>query len=138
MAFPYAKSSANSNLLYTYKDSPKASNGIILEQGESSKPAPRDTPKAQPKKISKPLLKRLPIATCKSKYSGRVRQEANNLKQVWHVDPFKSTENSKWNKIEIEVEIVGDNLPGEDCHPKSFTEDSAKFTITKWQCNHRQ
>ncbi|KAJ7374245.1 hypothetical protein OS493_007324 [Desmophyllum pertusum] len=47
------------------KTAPKASDGIIPEQGESSKPAPRDTPKAQPKKISKPLLKRLPLATRK-------------------------------------------------------------------------
>ena len=76
--------------------------------------------KAQPK--NKLLQKRLPLATRKSKYSGRVGQVANNLKQGWHVDPLKSTENAKQKKVELEIEIVEDSLP-EDCHsiplPKS-------------------
>ena len=102
------------------KSSPKASNGMILEQDGSSKPPPKNAPKAQPKK--KLLQQRLPLATRKSKYSGRVGQAANNMKQGWHVDPLKSTENCKCKKVELEVEIVGDSLP-EDCHsiplPKS-------------------
>ena len=67
------------------------------------------------------MQKRLPLATRKSKYSGRVGQVANNLKQGWHVDPLKS-ENAKQKKVELEIEIVEDSLP-EDCHsiplPKS-------------------
>jgi len=102
------------------KSAPKASNGMILEREGSSKPAPRNAPKAQPK--DKLLQKRLSLATRKSKYSGRVRQVVNNLKQGWHVDPLKSTENSKRKKLELEVEKEGESLP-EDCHsiplPKS-------------------
>jgi len=99
------------------KSALKASNGMTLEQEGSSKPAPRNMLKAQPK--NKLLQKRLPLATCKSKYSGRLRQVASNLKQGWHVDPLKSTENSKHQKVELEVEIVGDSLP-EDYHSIPF------------------
>ena len=104
------------------KSAPKASSGVTLEQEGSSKPASRNVPKAQSK--NKLLQKRLPLATRKSKYSGRVGQVANNLKQGWHVDPLKSTENSKCKKVQLVVEIpvVGDSLP-ENCHsiplPKS-------------------
>jgi len=83
------------------KSAPQASNGMILEREVSSKPAPRNAPKAQPK--NKLLQKRLSLATRKSKYSGRVRQVANNLKQGWHVDPLKSTENSKRKQVELQV-----------------------------------
>ena len=102
------------------KSALKASNGMILEQEGSSKSAPRNAPKAQPK--NKLLQKCLPLATRKSKYSGRVGQVANNLKQGWHEDPLKSIENFKCKKVELEVEIVGESLP-EECHsmplPKS-------------------
>ena len=90
------------------QSAPKATNGMILEQEGSSKPASRNVPKAQPKNKLLQLL--LPLATRKSKFSGRVGQVANNLKQGWHVDPLKSTENSKPQKVELEVEI-GDSLP---------------------------
>ena len=96
---------------------PKAYNGLILEQNpyQSTKPIPRDAPKVQSKKTSKTTHNRLPLARRKNKYSGRVGQVATNLKEGWHVDPFKTSENSKPTKMDLEVEIVGDILP-EDCN----------------------
>ena len=70
---------------------------MTLQQEGSSKLAPRNAPKAHPKK--KLLQKHLPPATRKSRYSGRVGNIANNFKLGWHVDPhsqLKITSGEKW------------------------------------------
>lgn len=45
------------------KSTPKASDGLILEQEQSAKPIPRNVPKAQPKKTSKTTQNCLPFRT---------------------------------------------------------------------------
>ena len=79
--------------------------------------------KRSPSRSATPALARLPLSTGKVKFTGRVGQAANDRKRGWHVDPLKSTVNSKREKMEeLENEILGvettKDMPDEDREDK--------------------